>query len=222
MPFVDRLESAARICTLFETPAFHVQCKTMWDKERAQWVMETVMPTLTHRCDGLLFTPADMNGYLGRFPNLLKWKDAGGHTVDFALVPIRREPLLVGLAVLCQEEFAGNKSIPSFSSAGGKLLPYAQSNNLKTVCVLEDAAAQMAALGITKEKVLDQEHPLIVECGWSAEPLQEDLAQEEHWKLRQVRADKLAPNGNFTYDRTRKNILECICLEEVYRACEAR
>jgi mRNA-capping enzyme len=77
---------------LFQTPAwgsifakepFQIVAKPMYRAEDVGFVLETVLPSLPHEQDGLIYTPVDRSYRPGTDYALFKWKPPSMNSVDF-------------------------------------------------------------------------------------------------------------------------------------------
>jgi len=75
---------------------FSIRRKEFYNIEHAQWVMEKLIPKITHETDGLLFQPSKDPYLCGQCIFVLKWKPAELNSVDFQLqiTKVKREGCL--------------------------------------------------------------------------------------------------------------------------------
>ena len=75
----------ARWKLFWEQEPFAIETKPMYQSSQTGVVLRSVIPSLRHGNDGLIFTPAEEPYIPGTCPTLLKWKPPELNTVDFKL-----------------------------------------------------------------------------------------------------------------------------------------
>lgn len=64
---------------------FSIRAKKFFPVEKAEWILDTWSPKLSHENDGLIFNPAEEPYAPGQCPEVLKWKPHTLNSVDFVL-----------------------------------------------------------------------------------------------------------------------------------------
>ncbi|XP_078355265.1 mRNA-capping enzyme-like, partial [Oculina patagonica] len=64
---------------------FSIRAKKFFPVEKAEWILESWSPKLSHENDGLIFNPAEEPYAPGQSPEVLKWKPHTLNSVDFVL-----------------------------------------------------------------------------------------------------------------------------------------
>ncbi|XP_065062618.1 mRNA-capping enzyme-like [Rhopilema esculentum] len=64
---------------------FSIRKKDFYNLEHAQWVLEKLIPKITHETDGLVLQPWKDPYVFGQCPFVLKWKPSEMNSVDFQL-----------------------------------------------------------------------------------------------------------------------------------------
>lgn len=127
---------------------FSIRAKKFFHVEKAEWVLETWSPKLSHENDGLIFNPAEEPYEAGQSPELLKWKPPTLNSVDFVLNirTVRQEgciPELIGALMVggYDKPFAAIKVTKELKSLDKKVVECtwdAKHNQWKFLRVRED------------------------------------------------------------------------------------
>ena len=156
------------------TPPFEVKLKQMYRCRDVQYVLETVLPSLPHGNDGLIFTPVDQPYKAGTDENLFKWKPPYLNSVDFEL---NRQRGYYTLNIYDQ----GKPVFEDWVSVPQELKSKLESSQFQ--------------LPVIVECVRDPAMDVLVPNTESYNKLDETV-RKGGWKIIRMRDDKMRPNEN--------------------------
>lgn len=171
---------------------FELVPKKFYEMRELNHFIESVLPQLKHKNDGIIFTQVDSLYKFGMQRSILKWKSKQFHTVDF-LVKIYTGD---GAPDINRNYDLDNEWVLElwlFDHSGREILA-------QYTPILQ---SELEGIGLKDIRTMED---LVVECVWDS---------DRCWRPVRVRHDKSEPNSEYVFRRTIKNIEENIEVEDI-------
>lgn len=169
---------------------FELRVKKFYSMKDIDMILESIIPQLEHKNDGLIFTQVDSFYKIGMQRTTLKWKKPDQHTVDFLI-----------------KEYNGPRVQMDENDKDFYWILELWLLNV------EKKEIHANYTPITRDELLNLGfeyifgiYGLICECKWDA---------KRGWRPIKIRYDKCEPNSEFVFRRTIANIEENITLGQI-------
>eukprot|EP00768_Dysnectes_brevis_P004872 gnl/Dysnectes_brevis/3528_a4481_859.p1 GENE.gnl/Dysnectes_brevis/3528_a4481_859~~gnl/Dysnectes_brevis/3528_a4481_859.p1 ORF type:complete len:448 (-),score=65.01 gnl/Dysnectes_brevis/3528_a4481_859:31-1374(-) len=230
---VERLKRVKPFLNLVRSPDVKMVPKRMYPKSKLAHLFSTVLPSLPHENDGIIFTPVDPPYKPGTCPGIMKWKPREKNSVDFKVkvtiergVVIRGEepvptaaqisklplrPVVTGLLQVASGGAIVSEPIASVD------IPHKMAMKLAAKPSIMDATAFIF------EAVYRPDYQTTVYtrmCTDTARVVFRATTQAGGWELKKQRKDKRLPNDFKTYMSVQKSIDDHVSEDRLIRIVE--